>query len=99
MIDLMVERAAQIVDPREAAATEAELHGLAKKWAEHNSDGSLRWSRRGLTKSARLGTRWLIDSQEDRDSDRGGAFVAPNSLREVEEEVPVYLLGVTGHAP
>ena len=35
---------------------------------------------------------FLVESQEDAEGGRGGVFVAPSSLREVESEIHVYLL-------
>ena len=97
VIDLVADRAAHIVDHSEAAATKAELLGLIDDWVGHQADGDLPWSKRGRGPSPRRDDRWLIDPQEDdQPIDRRGVFVAPNSLREVEAEVPVFLLGMTG---
>ena len=100
VIDFIADRAAQIGDSSEAAATKAELLGLVEKWVNQNTGETLPWSRRGLGPNRGPDDRWLIDPQEEhKNSGRGGAFVAPNSLREVEAEVHVYLLGMTLGAP
>ena len=78
----------------EAAAAAAEIRGLVERWVDHNSGETLSWSTWGLGPNRGPQNRWLIDRQEDqRDNQRWGAFVAPNSLREVEEEIHVFLLG------
>ena len=100
VIDFIADRAAQIVDSPEASATKAELLGLVEKWVNQNTGESLPWSKRGLGPNPGPDDRWLIDPQEEhKNSARWGAFVAPNSLREVEAEVHVYLLGMTVGAP
>ena len=92
-VDLVVARAAAVVGPERAAETREELLGLVDRWADMTTD-RLPWSRRGHAGTRRPDDRWLIDQQED--SDRRGAFVAPGSLREIETEVHVYLLGMFG---
>ena len=57
-------------------------------------DQALRYSNRGVPIDKRNETEWLLDSQEERE--RSGTFVAPGSLREVETEVPVKLIGDLG---
>ena len=92
-IDLVVARAATIVGDDQSDETRAELLGLVDKWVDMTPD-ELPWSRRGHGTDLHHDDRWLIDQQEDRD--RRGAFVAPGSLREIETEVHVYLLGMSG---
>ena len=84
-VELVVERAAAMVGPQRAAETRLELLGSIDRWVDMITD-DLRWSRRGSDP-------WLVDRQEE-DRDRRGAFVAPGSLREIESEVNVYLLGM-----
>ena len=99
-ISMIAERAASLVSTQEAAAAEDELAGLVDRWVAQNSGERLSWSTRGLGPNRGPENRWLIDRQEDqRNSERWGAFVAPNSLREVEEEVHVYLPGRTEGTP
>ena len=91
-IDFVVARAATVVGVERAAETKAELLDLVDRWVGMTTD-RLPWSRRGHAGSPRPDDRWLIDRQED--SDRRGAFVAPGSLREIETEVSVHLLGMS----
>ena len=94
-VDLVVTRAATVVGPERAAETRAELIGLLDRWVDLIADTTgdkLPWSQRGHAASLGPNDRWLIDSQEGRY--RRGAFVAPNSLREIEAEVHVHLLGM-----
>ena len=92
-IELVAGRAAAIVGQRQAAETEAELRGLIDEW-DNLAGEDLTWSRRGRGRARSPGEHWLIDGQEE--TDRRGAFVAPNSLREIESEVNVRLLGAPG---
>lgn len=88
-INLVSDRAAAMVGPDGAEETRLELLGSVDKWVDMITN-NLRWSRRHSD-------RWLVDRQEDRD--RRGAFVAPGSLREIETEVDVRLLGMKGVTP
>ena len=92
-IDFVVARAAAIVGDIQADETRSELLGNIDKWVNMIAD-ELPWSRRGLGRVPGDDRRWLMDQQEE--SNRRGAFVVPGSLREIEPEVPVYLLGTTG---
>lgn len=92
-LDLIVARADSIVESTGAAETREELHGLVNRWVDMITD-RFPWSSRGHGGSRRPDDRWLIDQQED--SRRIGAFVAPGSLREIEAEVDVHLLGMPG---
>ena len=98
VIDLVVERAAHLVGTPEADATRNEIVGLVGRWDAHNVGERFPWSKSGLGPNRGPNERWLIDPQEDeqQSGDRRGAFVAPKSLREIETEVPVYLLGLIG---
>lgn len=92
-LELVVDRAASIVGQRQADDTAAELRGLIDRWEVVAVD-KLPWSRWGRDRAS--DARWLIDGQED--SDRRGEFVAPGSLREIESEISVRLLGPAGGA-
>ena len=97
-IDLIVARTAALVGPDGAEETREELCGSVDEWvnmiAMTDDNQDLPWSRRGHGTTLNHNDRWLIDQQEDRE--RRGAFVAPGSLREIEAEVHLYLLGMTG---
>ena len=92
---LVETRANGLVGPDQAESTAAELRGLVEEWnrmkeADHARDRKFPWSRRGYYGNLAPDDRWLIDKQEH--LDRRGAFVAPDSLREIESEVNVVLL-------
>lgn len=94
VVELILARATALVGLDEAEQTRAELRGLVNEWvAVASNNKGLPWSRRGHT-TVNQNKRWLIDQQED--IERQGVFVAPGSLREVETEVHLYLLDVTG---
>ena len=89
-------RASGVAGPDQAERTAAELRGLVEEWermrsTEVASERRFPWSRRGHYGDLDAQDRWLIDKQES--VDRRGAFVAPESLREIESEVKVVLLG------
>ena len=93
---LVETRASGVVGPDQAKSTAAELRGLVEEWdrmkeADLAQSGKFPWSRRGYFGKPADDDRWLIDKQKD--LDRRGAFVAPDSLREIESEVNVVLLG------
>ena len=92
-VELIVARAHSIVGSDSAAETQEELHGLMNRWVDMITD-RFPWSRRGHGGSHHHDDLWLIDQQED--SRRIGAFVAPGSLREIEAEVDVHLLDMPG---
>ena len=98
-VELIAERAARLVDAPEAAATRAELLSLVEDWVNQSTSETLPWSKRGLGQNAEQDDRWLIDPQEEPITGRWGAFVAPNSLREVETELHVYLPGDRAGTP
>ena len=100
VIEVMCERAAQLVDPAEGLITREEVLGLVETWDGLDVASGLPWSRSGISSSGDPEAHWLLDPQEDeqQSGDRRGTFVAPNSLREIESEVPVYLLGITEDA-
>lgn len=93
VVDRVAERAASVVGPEAAAETRAELLNAIDRWtvAVPEDDRGLRYSNRGVPVDKRDETEWLLDAQEERE--RSGTFVAPGSLREVENEVPVNLIG------
>lgn len=94
VINLIVQRASAVVGSGGAAETRAELLGLVDDWVEVIAD-KLPWSRHGHA-VVYPDSRWVIDQQES--TDRRGVFVAPGSLREVETEVHVHLLNMSGGA-
>lgn len=96
VVDRLSERATSIVGSEAGDETRAELLNAIDRWTTAVSvdDGELRYSSRGLSIEKRAEKEWLLDSQEERE--RGGTFVAPGSLREVENEVPVNLIGDVG---
>jgi hypothetical protein len=82
-------------------ATDNETQCNLDEWeASFLHDRKISWSKRGLgvVKKDALpdpGKGFLLESQEDRDTrvdGQGGVFVAPGSLREVETEIPVFLV-------
>ena len=98
-VELIAERAAHLVDAPEAAAIRSELLCLVEDWVNQATCDPLPWSKRGLGPNREPDDRWLIDPQEESIAERLGAFVAPNSLREVETEVHVYLPGDNAGTP
>jgi len=96
IVERVTERASSVVGPEVALETRAELLNAVDRWstAVPDDDRALRYSNRGLHPDKWDETEWLLDSQEERD--RHGTFVAPGSLREVESEVPVNLIGDVG---
>ena len=100
VIDAMCNRASHLLDSNESLATRAEISRLVEKWDELDVTDGLPWSKSGISSSSGPEARWLLDPQEDelQTGDRRGVFVAPNSLREIETEVPVFLLGMTKDA-
>jgi hypothetical protein len=93
--DLVAERAGLVTgDGDVEARTREELHANLDRWSLAAKPDMLSYSRRGLGPKPEVNNpdkRYLLDSQEDRV--REGVFRAPGSLREVEQEVHVYLLG------
>ena len=92
-------RASDVVGSDQAERTAVELRGLVEEWERMRSTEvagarSFPWSRRGHYGGLDPQDRWLIDRQQD--FDRRGAFVAPESLREIESEVRVVLLDAPG---
>jgi hypothetical protein len=88
-------RAAAVGVPSNEAEfqTREELVADMDHWSDAVAPDMLSYTRRGISSKTRKdnpGKRYLLDSQED--SWKTGVFVAPGSLREVESEVPVYLL-------
>jgi hypothetical protein len=82
-------------------ATDNETQCNLDEWeASFLHNRKISWSKRGLgvVKKDALpdpGKGFLLESQEDRDTrvdGQGGVFVAPGSLREVETEIPVFLV-------
>ncbi len=100
VIELMSERAAHLVDPAEGLATREEVLGLVEEWNRLDVGEGLPWSKSGIGSTGGADARWLLDPQEEeqQSGNRRGAFVAPKSLREIETEVPVYLLGTSEDA-
>ena len=99
---LVETRASGVVGPNQAKSTAAELRGLVQEWdrmkeADLAQGRKFPWSRRGYFGKPAPDDRWLIDKQKA--LDRRGAFVAPDSLREIESEVNVVLLGTPRSAP
>jgi hypothetical protein len=91
VIEQVVQRAALLVGADGGEETRAEMQGRIDDWVKLTADDPT-WSRRGHGMKPDPDDRWVIDQQEERD--RGGIFVAPGSLREVENEVHVHLLGM-----
>lgn len=89
---LISDRAAAVTGSGLAAEdTRSEVQADLDQWSNATQSAQLCYSRRGLgPKGKNSDKRYLLDSQEDRK--REGVFVAPGSLREVENEVHVYLL-------
>lgn len=93
IIRLIADRAGSVAGSSSVADdTRSELLADLDRWSIVAKPASLCYSRRGLGGKAKKSPdkRYLLDSQEDRR--REGVFVAPGSLREVENEVHVYLL-------
>jgi hypothetical protein len=93
--ELIARRAGAVTGSAEVAAeTKEELLADLDRWSNIAQPDKLCYSRRGLggpkAREKYPDKRYLLDSQENRV--RGGVFVAPGSLREVENEVHVYLL-------
>lgn len=93
--DLIAKRAGAVTGSSDVAGeTREELLADLDRWSNVAQPDKLCYSRRGLgrpkAKEKHADKRYLLDSQESRV--RGGVFVAPGSLREVENEVHVYLL-------
>lgn len=93
--DLIAKRAGTVTGSAEVAAeTREELLADLDRWSNVAQPEKLCYSWRGLggpkAKEKHPDKRYLLDSQENRV--RGGVFVAPGSLRDVENEVHVYLL-------
>jgi hypothetical protein len=86
------------------SATDNETQCNLDEWdASFLHNKKISWSKRGMGVIKRDAAPdpnkgFLLESQEDRDTrvdGQGGVFVAPGSLREVETEVPVFLLRST----
>jgi hypothetical protein len=84
-------RAESVVSPAAGADTRAELRSRIDDWVKV-TDSDLAWAKRDHGPKPDPQDHWLIDPQEE--LVRKGPFVAPGSLREVEAEVHVHLLGM-----
>jgi hypothetical protein len=92
--NLIAKRAGAVTGSADVAAeTREEVLADLDRWSNVAEPDNLCYSRRGLgpkPKETHPDKRYLVDSQEDRVKE--GVFEAPGSLREVENEVHVYLL-------
>jgi len=93
VVDSIAKRAGLVTGETQAEVrTREELNADLDKWGLVAKPDLLSYSYKGLGKpdTRDPDKRYLVDSQENRT--RGGVFLAPGSLREVEQEVHVYLL-------
>jgi hypothetical protein len=92
--NLIAKRAGAVTGSADVAAeTREEVLADLDRWSNVAVPDELCYSRRGLgpkAKETHPDKRYLLDSQEDRVQE--GVFEAPGSLREVENEIHVYLL-------
>lgn len=94
VVELIVKRAGAVTESADdAVETREEILADLDRWTNVAVPDKLCYSRRGLRPRAKElspDKRYLLDSQEDRAQE--GVFKAPGSLREVENEIHVYLL-------